>query len=72
MNIYKGKDSTFVISDGGTWLTGCYESERVAELAFKISDEARTELQDNANSRGTGIITMRDINKVLNKRESKE
>ena len=28
----------FVISSGGMWLTGCYDSKRAATYAFSFSD----------------------------------
>ena len=61
MSIHKSKDGTCVISAGGVWLAGCYENERAARFAFRISDEAKVELRDAAIETGNGVITWHDI-----------
>jgi hypothetical protein len=51
----------FVISSGGTWLPGSYESERAARYAFRFSADDLQRLQDAANARGDGTITFADL-----------
>lgn len=57
-------DDVFVISSRGTWVPGCYESERAANYAFRFDDQVLHRLQDTANQRagGTGgTITFEDL-----------
>jgi hypothetical protein len=55
MSIHKLDDGTCVIGAGGIWLPGCYESERAARFAFRISDDAKAELRDEAVKKGIAI-----------------
>ena len=61
MTVHKQKDGICVISASGTWLPGCYEDEKAAKFAFRISDEAKQGLQDAANLTGNQVITWQDI-----------
>ena len=61
MSIHKLEDGTCVIGASGLWLAGCYEDERAAKFAFKVSDEAKAELMDAAIETGNGLITWQDI-----------
>lgn len=61
MSIHKLKDGTCVIGAGGVWLPGCYENERAARFAFRLSDEAKAELRDAAIEAGNKVITWQDI-----------
>lgn len=69
MAIHRLDDGTCVISASGTWLPGCYEDERTAKFAFRVSDDTKAKLQAQAIARGDGIITWGDIAKA---REEKE
>jgi len=44
-------DNGFVISSGGLWLPGCYDSERAAKYAFKFSEEDLQALQNEVNAK---------------------
>jgi len=59
----------YVISEGGTWLPGCYENQVVAGLAFDLSCDTLQKLQDTANNRCPdkvgGVITEADVRKEL-------
>ncbi len=61
MAIHETKDGLFTISAQGVWLPGCYESKRAANFAFRISDEAKARLRDNACLNNDGVITWQDI-----------
>jgi hypothetical protein len=61
MTVHKQEDGTCVISASGIWLLGCYEDERAARFAFRVSDEAKQELQDAAVENGNRVITWQDI-----------
>lgn len=61
MSIHKQDNGTCVIGAGGIWLAGCYEDERAARFAFRISDEAKVELRNAAIKTGNGVITWQDI-----------
>jgi len=57
-------ESGYVISSGGTWRTGVYDSLRAARYAFRFPDATLAQLQKSANQRagGTGgVITMADL-----------
>lgn len=40
----------FSISSHGSWLPGCYDSERAARYAFGISDDVLSALQQKVNA----------------------
>ena len=61
MSVHKLDDGTCVIGAGGMWLPGCYENEKAAKFAFKITDEAKAELRDAAIETGNGVISWQDI-----------
>jgi hypothetical protein len=61
MAIHKQEDGTCVISASSIWLPGCYEDERAAKFAFRISDEAKAKLRDDAKLTGNQVITWQDI-----------
>lgn len=61
MSIHKLDDGTCVIGAGGVWLAGCYEDERAARFAFRVSDEEKSELRDAAIKTGNGVISWEDI-----------
>lgn len=68
MTVHKSGEC-FVISSCKVWRPGCYENERTANYAFRFSDGALTELQDNINP--GGIITfemLRGLRNHLNRR----
>ena len=65
--IYEQKDGSCVISANRTWLAGSYEDRRAATFAFRLDDEARSELRDNANIEGRNI-TWQDIRDYRNKK----
>lgn len=48
--------TVYVISSGGHWRTGCYESERAARYAFRFKDRDLWAVQDSVNP--NGIITL--------------
>jgi hypothetical protein len=64
MSIHKLDDGTCVIGAAGTWLPGCYEDERTARYAFRVSDTVKARLRDEAIARGNGVITWGDIAKA--------
>jgi hypothetical protein len=41
----------YVISSGGVWLPGAYDSERAARYAFRFPDEDLQRLQSEVNAR---------------------
>jgi hypothetical protein len=43
-------NSHYVISSGGSWLPGSYDSERTARLAFRLSDATLQRIQDRVNA----------------------
>lgn len=56
--IHKLDDGTCVISACSIWLPGCYENERAAKFAFKVSDQDKAQLRDSAVD---GVITWNQI-----------
>lgn len=64
MAIHKLDDGTCVIAAGGCWLPGCYEDERAARFAFRLSDEQKAALRDQSVARGDGVIAWGDIEKA--------
>lgn len=48
-------EGEFVISSGGVWLPGCYESERAARYAFRFPNATLRRLQETVNP--GGVIT---------------
>lgn len=62
--IHEFDDGTCVISSHRTWLPGCYENQKAALRAFRLSVEQLQALQDLANQRAGGaggVITGADI-----------
>lgn len=52
----------FVISSGGTWLPGSFDTVRTARYAFQFRAEDLQALQDHANkTREPRNITMQDL-----------
>jgi len=64
MSIHKLDNGTCVIGASGIWLAGCYEDERAARFAFRVSDDTKVTLRDAAIARGDGVITWRDISDI--------
>ena len=65
--IYKTDSGHFVISSGGTWLPGSFESKRAANYGFRFSCDSLKKLQDIANDRlngSGGTITFKDLQKA--------
>jgi hypothetical protein len=55
-------DNQFVISSGGSWVPGVYDSERTARYAFRFEDRDLTALQ---RSQGIGgVITFEMLQKL--------
>ena len=48
----------WLISDGGTWLPGRYETEEAARMAFEFGYGVLQKLQDNVNPDGSITIEM--------------
>jgi hypothetical protein len=61
MSIHRLDDGAFVIGADGMWLPGCYEDERAARFAFRVSDDTKATLRDLSILRGDGVITWGDI-----------
>ena len=61
MSIHKLDDGTCVIAAGGAWLPSCYENERAARFAFRITDQHKAELRDISLKENNGVITWADI-----------
>ena len=61
--IYKTYDGSYVISSGGTWLSGAYEDERTAKYAFRFNDADLHKLQEEKN-KTTTIITFVDLQEL--------
>tara|TARA_R110000737_G_scaffold353117_1_gene402453 strand:+ start:21989 stop:22198 length:210 start_codon:yes stop_codon:yes gene_type:complete len=61
MTVHKLKDGTCVISNDNIYLPGYYENKKAAEFAFKISDDAKQDLQDAAYFTGNRVIAWQDI-----------
>ena len=64
MAVHRLDNGTCVIAASGVWLPGCYEDERTARFAFRVSDETKAKLRDQSLSRGDGVITWGDIAKA--------
>lgn len=58
--IYSTPHSEFIISSGGVWLPGVYESVRAARYAFRFNDEILSSLQLEKN-KTTKVITFKDL-----------
>jgi len=67
MSIHKLNDGTCVIGAGGMWLPGCYESERAAKFAFRLTDQQKAELRDISIVENNGVITWDRIKEFRNK-----
>lgn len=61
-------DPGWVISSGGTWLPGCYDSERAARYAFRFKDAELQRLQDSVNP--GGIITFDMLQRLRQQQEA--
>ena len=72
MSIHKLDNGTCVIAAGGIWLPGCYEDERTARFAFRVSDEQKAELRDQSVARGDCVITWGDVAKAHQKKKPSE
>jgi hypothetical protein len=59
--IYKLPEGTFVISDGGTWLPGVYETEQVAQAAIDMHDDSLYALWESVLAAGRDTITAQDL-----------
>lgn len=68
MSIHKLDDGTCVISAGGMWLHGCYENERAARFAFRITDKEKAELRDISLKENNGVITWDKIKEFRSKK----
>ena len=61
--IYKTDDGSYLISSGGTWLSGAYEDERTAKYAFRFNESDLRILQEEKN-KTTKIITFVDLQEL--------
>ena len=64
-------DNNFVISSGGTWLPGSYETERAAKYGFRFNTSDLQDLQDEKN-KTTKVITFEDLQNLRKKLKLKE
>ena len=65
--IYETDSGHFVISSGGTWLPGSFESKRAANYGFRFSCDCLQELQDTANDQSNGsggTITFKELQRA--------
>ena len=69
MSIHVLDNGTCVIGAGGMWLPGCYENERAARFAFRITDSHKAELRDMSINRGDKVIKWSDIKEFRGKHE---
>jgi hypothetical protein len=53
------------------WLLGCYESERAARFAFRVTDAEKAELRDDCLKEGAGVITLDQIRAFRRKEAEK-
>lgn len=64
-------DDTFVISDDGGWLPGCYDSFETAEKAHAVKHLENwnflQRLQNEANTRNAGVDGVITLNDIKNK-----
>lgn len=58
-------DGQFVISSGGTWLSGVFATRKAANLAFRIPDLTLAQMQARANAHGGGVITEDEVRRAL-------
>ena len=73
--IYETDSGHFVISSGGVWLPGSFESRRAANYGFRFPYEQLSELQHKANDRegGTGgTITFKDLQDTAQDRQEQK
>jgi len=61
VNIYPLKNCEFVVSEGGTWLPGVYDSAESAEFAVTLPINA---LEDVWGLVKPGTLTMQDLQKA--------
>jgi len=66
MSIHKLDDGTCVIGAGGMWLPGCYENERAARFAFRLTDRQKADLRDISIIENNGVITWDRIKQFRN------
>ena len=60
----------FVISSGGSWLPGCYESKAAARYAYQFPNETLVRLRNESIKRHgpwKGIITSQDLKGAKNR-----
>lgn len=57
----KLSDGTFVVSEGGSWVTGCYESEKAALLACDKDPDALEALWGNCLASGRETLTLAEV-----------
>jgi hypothetical protein len=67
MSIHKLDDGTCVIGAGGMWLPCCYENERAARFAFRLTDKQKAELRDISIAENNGVITWDHIKEFRSK-----
>lgn len=60
INTYKVQDG-WVVSDGGTWLPGVFDSKETAKKAALLSDDKLEELTQKINIDEARSINMEDL-----------
>lgn len=55
----------FVISSGGTWLAGNYETKRAARFAFRLTEAQRYALQEPINKGERRPITWDEVQAAM-------
>lgn len=56
------KRDVYVISSGGSWIDGVYDSYRAANYAFRFPDEELRKLQNSINP--NGVITFKMLQEL--------
>ena len=59
--IHKLQDGGFVVSDGGTWLPGVYQTRGLARAALEIDCDELNDRWETVLSEGRDIMTEKDL-----------
>jgi len=59
--IHRLEDDCFVVSDGGTWLPGVYQTRELAQIALEIDCDELNARWEAVLADGRGTMTEKDM-----------
>lgn len=64
MVYYVSESGRYVVSSGGTWIPGSYDSERAAKYACRFTDRELQSLQDELQGRAITFEMLQQLRRA--------